>query len=256
MNIANRCRYGPHKIAKILHRVLCQKTEITTSPSVQNGSHRGLQVRPTSLRGVSEQIMTPTITLSPTSATPDRNHTLETTPGLWSTTPAQLWTPRSEKPSLISMTEPTVDPMAKLESTGLRVLLVEDNEINLKLLVAYMRKLKLEHTTATNGLEALDTYKECEGKYDVIFMDISMPVMDGIESTQHIRRFEREHSLPPVALIALTGAANPSTRQEAFSSGIDLFLTKPVPMKALKVMLDDLKKNGRDGLGLAGFDGN
>lgn len=79
--------------------------------------------------------------------------------------------------------------------------------------------------------------------------DISMPIMSGIESTQHIRRFEREHGIKPVALIALTGAANPSTRQEAFSSGIDLFLTKPVPMKSLKVMLDDLKANGRPAIG-------
>lgn len=75
-----------------------------------------------------------------------------------------------------------------------------------------------------------------------------MPIMDGIESTRHIRRFERESAITPVALIALTGAANPNTRQEAFSSGIDLFLTKPVPMKSLKVMLDDLKTNGREGL--------
>lgn len=200
--------------------------------------------------------MTPTTTFSPISITQDINRTQVTSPGLWSNPPAQLWTPVSEKQTFINTTVPMIDPISKLKSTGLRVLLVEDNEINLKLLVAYMRKLKLEHTTATNGLEALDTYKECEGKYDVIFMDISMPIMDGIESTQHIRRFERENSLPPVALIALTGAANPNTRQEAFSSGIDLFLTKPVPMKALKVMLDDLKKNGRDGLGLAGFDGN
>jgi CheY-like chemotaxis protein len=75
-----------------------------------------------------------------------------------------------------------------------------------------------------------------------------MPVMSGTESTRHIRRFEREEGLHPVALIALTGAANPSTRQEAFSSGVDLFLTKPVPMKSLKVMLDNLKTNGRKGL--------
>lgn len=75
-----------------------------------------------------------------------------------------------------------------------------------------------------------------------------MPIMSGIESSRYIRRFEREHGLLPVALIALTGAANPNTRQEAFSSGVDLFLTKPVPMKNLKVMLDDLKLNGRKGL--------
>lgn len=78
--------------------------------------------------------------------------------------------------------------------------------------------------------------------------DISMPIMSGIESTRHIRRFERERDLEPVALIALTGAANPNTRQEAFSSGVDLFLTKPVPMKSLKIMLDDLKTGGRKSL--------
>jgi CheY-like chemotaxis protein len=150
-------------------------------------------------------------------------------------------------------------------SQGMRVLLVEDNEINLKLLVAYMRKLKLDHATACNGLEALNAYKDAQGSFDVIFMglfgltllqtrsltnvtDISMPVMSGIESTRHIRRFENEAGLHPVALIALTGAANPTTRQEAFSSGVDLFLTKPVPMKSLKVMLDDLKANGRKSL--------
>jgi len=108
-----------------------------------------------------------------------------------------------------------------------------------------MRKLKLDHATATNGLEALNSYKESEGRFDVVFMDISMPIMSGIESTKHIRRFEKERGLEPVALIALTGAANPNTRQEAFSSGVDLFLTKPVPMKALRGMLEDLRREGR-----------
>jgi hypothetical protein len=56
---------------------------------------------------------------------------------------------------------------------GMRVLLVEDNEINMKLLVAYMRKLKLNHATAINGLEALNTYKEANGAFDVIFMGSS-----------------------------------------------------------------------------------
>jgi len=72
-----------------------------------------------------------------------------------------------------------------------------------------------------------------------------MPIMDGIESTRHIRRFEREQGLSPVSLIALTGAANPNSRQEAFSSGVDMFLMKPVPMKSLKLLLDDIKKDGR-----------
>jgi PleD family two-component response regulator len=58
------------------------------------------------------------------------------------------------------------------QKAGLRVLLVEDNEINLKLLIACMRKLKLDHATATNGLEALNSYKESEGRFDVVFMGI------------------------------------------------------------------------------------
>lgn len=182
----------------------------------------------------------------------------------------------------VAASDPTIQVTlgaAPPKPEGLRVLLVEDNEINLKLLIATMRKLKLDHATATNGLEAFNAYKECGGNFDVVFMgmsslltcysirssfsayfessridqlktdtiqtDISMPIMSGIESTQHIRRYEKEYNIPPVALIALTGAANPNTRQEAFSSGVDLFLTKPVPMKALRSMLDDLKREGR-----------
>jgi PleD family two-component response regulator len=69
-------------------------------------------------------------------------------------------------------------PIAK-DSEGLQVLLVEDNEINLKLLVAYMRKLNLSHTTACNGLEAVNAYKEAhkEGRhFDVIFMGMYLPL--------------------------------------------------------------------------------
>jgi CheY-like chemotaxis protein len=82
----------------------------------------------------------------------------------------------------------------------------------------------------------------------LIATDISMPVMSGIESTKRIRQFEREQGLPPVVLIALTGAANPDTRQEAFNSGVDIFLTKPVPMQTLRVILENLQKNRRHSL--------
>ncbi|TVY23559.1 Autoinducer 2 sensor kinase/phosphatase [Lachnellula hyalina] len=137
---------------------------------------------------------------------------------------------------------PTTAVPVVIQPKDLRVLLVEDNEINLKLLIATMRKLGITHSTATNGLEALNTYKNSRGAFDVIFMDISMPIMSGIDSTRHIRRFERDEGLEPTRLIALTGAANPNTRQEAFSSGVDLFLTKPVPMRELRGMLEDLRR--------------
>jgi CheY-like chemotaxis protein len=150
---------------------------------------------------------------------------------------AQVFPTKRKKVEPIKELSPP-DPNEK----QMRVLLVEDNEINLKLLVATMRKLKIIHTTAMNGLEALNAYKDCRGQFDVVFMDISMPVMSGIDSARYIRRFERDEKLAATKLIALTGAANPTTRQEAFNVGVDLYLTKPVPMRELRSMLEEIKK--------------
>ncbi len=64
-----------------------------------------------------------------------------------------------------------------------------------------------------------------------------MPVMDGLESTRRIREFERSSKLKAATIIALTGLASASIQQEAFASGIDLFLTKPVRLKELDGIL-------------------
>jgi len=72
-----------------------------------------------------------------------------------------------------------------------------------------------------------------------------MPVMSGLDSSRHIRRYEDDHDLKAVTIIALTGAANPRARQEAYASGIDLFLTKPIPMKEVKSILEDVALKGR-----------
>lgn len=65
-----------------------------------------------------------------------------------------------------------------------------------------------------------------------------MPVMDGLESTRQIRAHEKQEQLKPALIIALTGLASAKTQQEAFASGIDLFLTKPVPLKELGRILE------------------
>lgn len=75
-----------------------------------------------------------------------------------------------------------------------------------------------------------------------------MPVMDGLTSAREIRKLERGSNYPPAAIIALTGAASMSARQEAFSAGIDLFLTKPVSMQYLRNLLDSLRERGREAL--------
>lgn len=228
-------RYGPHKFAKILHSAFVQLTGPMLEYEI-NG-HAEVKSPPIESPDSSTPTQTP-IPLPPSTETPNPIPEM----------PKETETPAIPKPNATPADQPKenipppVSSNSPTKPKDLRVLLVEDNEINLKLLIATMRKLKITHSTASNGLEALNAYKDCRGDFDVIFMDISMPVMSGIDSTRHIRRFEREEGLEPTRLIALTGAANPNTRQEAFSSGVDLFLTKPVPMRELRGMLEDIRR--------------
>merc|ERR1711964_483258 len=75
------------------------------------------------------------------------------------------------------------------------MLLVEDNPVNMMLLATYMKKNKWEFEKASNGLIAMEAFRKRPGGFDVIFMDVSMPVMTGYESTRHIRMIETERRL-------------------------------------------------------------
>lgn len=129
------------------------------------------------------------------------------------------------------------------------VLLVDDNKINLQLLVMFMKKCGYTYEEAENGQEALDKFKEaylpgphCTGidsgrQFDFVLMDISMPVMNGLEATRHIRDFERENGLDRTNIIALTGLASADTQRDAKAAGVDVFLPKPVRFAELKKLL-------------------
>ncbi|KAF2193782.1 hypothetical protein K469DRAFT_712600 [Zopfia rhizophila CBS 207.26] len=124
----------------------------------------------------------------------------------------------------------------------LSILAVDDNPINLRLLQTFITKLKHAHTLATNGLEAVSLFKSKSASpptkyFDVVLMDINMPQMDGLEATRQIRSHEREEGLSPATIIALTGVASAEAQREAFTSGINLFLIKPVRLAELEVVL-------------------
>lgn len=116
-------------------------------------------------------------------------------------------------------------------------LVVDDNPINVKILSACMRKMGLTHATATNGLEAFDAYKAAPQLCRYIFMDVSMPIMDGFEATRLIRAYERQEKLQPAVIIALTGLASAESQREAQASGMDLFLSKPVKLQEIRSIL-------------------
>lgn len=142
--------------------------------------------------------------------------------------------PQSITPSSPGLTEGT-------EYFNPRVLLVDDNAINLKLLVVFAKRQKLRFCEAVNGLEAFETYKSeamsstpPTRPFDFILMDISMPIMDGLTSTRTIRKFEKEHNLPRAHIVALTGLASAQDQQDAQDAGVDMYLVKPVKFADVK----------------------
>jgi signal transduction histidine kinase/ActR/RegA family two-component response regulator len=145
----------------------------------------------------------------------------------------------ANKPSLTEM----VSSQPPTNTTHL--LLVDDNPINLKLLTQLVRKLKHTFATANNGLEAVQLYKKSlEGqasRFDLIFMDISMPVMNGFEATREIRQLEIAVGAGRCKIVALTGLRSDVNGAEATASGLDLFLTKPVKLNTIRQLLDEMR---------------
>ncbi|KAF5879053.1 putative two-component sensor protein histidine protein kinase (dhkj) protein [Botrytis fragariae] len=141
------------------------------------------------------------------------------------------------------------------------LLLVDDNMINLKLLRHFITRLG--YTTvheAENGLEAVKKVEERPEGYDIIFMDISMPILDGFDATKEIRKLEksrRERATTDdetdkskkkneALVVALTGLAGKDDVEKARACGIDLFMTKPVAMKEVRKMLENWRANQKD----------
>jgi two-component system sensor histidine kinase/response regulator len=109
------------------------------------------------------------------------------------------------------------------------VLIVEDNEVLRKLFQTQLKHLKLSGDEAMNGQEAVD--KVSQNEYGMILMDVSMPVMDGLEATKLIRQFEQSNKRKRVPIIAVTGI---SDRESCLAAGMDDFMTKPFLLEHLR----------------------
>ncbi|KAJ5950345.1 CheY-like superfamily [Penicillium vulpinum] len=122
-----------------------------------------------------------------------------------------------------------------------RVLVVDDNSINLHLMMTFMTKRKVVVLDkAENGKVAVDAFERMLQGYDLIFMDMSMPVMDGFEATRAIRAIENERDgCIPATIIALTGLSSSRDECRALDSGVDLFLMKPVSFKEVSRLVDE-----------------
>ena len=116
--------------------------------------------------------------------------------------------------------------------TAPHLLLVDDNAVNLKVLAASAKKGGCTYDQAVDGRQAVEAFKSSSSPYDLVFMDLSMPVLDGIGATRAIRKHEEENggAGKRTQIVALTALDDDKHRQKAFEAGVDDFITKPVKM--------------------------
>jgi CheY-like chemotaxis protein len=120
----------------------------------------------------------------------------------------------------------------KSERSSLRILVAEDNEVNQKLTLLLLEKMGYGGELATNGLEALEALRR--ERYDVILMDVEMPVMDGLEASRSIHREWRDER---PRIIAMTANAMQGDRETCLAAGMDDYLSKPIHADELAAVL-------------------
>ena len=106
---------------------------------------------------------------------------------------------------------------------GIKVLLVEDNEINQEVASMFLKKANIEVDIANNGLEAVNMHKENQNKYDLILMDLQMPILSGYDATRKIRELDKD-----IPIVALTAAAMIEDKEKVLSCGMNDHLGKPI----------------------------
>ena len=136
--------------------------------------------------------------------------------------------------------EPDVLPEAQADFHGRHVLLVEDNELNREIAVEILHEYGFLVDTAENGAIAVDKVRSSPaGRYDLVLMDIQMPVMDGYTATQRIRALN-DPARAAVPIVAMTANVFEEERKRAFDCGMNAFLSKPLVIDALIAALQDI----------------
>lgn len=118
----------------------------------------------------------------------------------------------------------------------MKILLIEDNLLNQKVVIFNLKKFNYDIKGVTNGRNALEEVKNT--RYDLILMDIMLPEMNGFEITEEIRKYEKEKGIEnPVPIIALTANTYDNDREKCFQAGMNEYLAKPFTSDQLIEMI-------------------
>ena len=118
----------------------------------------------------------------------------------------------------------------------MKILLVEDNLMNQKVVMFNLKKLNLEIAPAVMGSEAIELFKN--NQFSLVLMDIMLPEMDGYEITRAIREMEKQNNIEnPVPIIALTANTYDNDKEKCFNAGMNDYLSKPFTSKQLIDMI-------------------
>ena len=119
-----------------------------------------------------------------------------------------------------------------------RILVVDDSTINQIVIQEMLLSFGFESDLVKNGLEALNAIQT--KKYDIVFMDVFMPEMDGLTATKNIRHEQKEDTL---FIIAMTANATAEDREECISAGMDDYISKPIDVMKLKEVINKYRNN-------------
>ena len=157
-----------------------------------------------------------------------------------------------QKPVLPYNLRTTIDEITKIETSaaeepknpleGMKFLAAEDNDINADILIELMDMYGASVTRGANGQEVVEMFKAAnEGDYDMILMDIQMPVMNGYEAAAAIRALGTEWA-QTIPIIAMTANAYADDVQQAFDAGMNAHVTKPIDIKVVEKTISEFKK--------------
>ena len=155
----------------------------------------------------------------------------------------KVWRDQSQGLAPLSGAHARVEPRAPAASLGLRLLIVDDNEVNRSVMMAMLQKLDCTFELAVNGSEAIECFMK--ERFDGILMDCQMPVMDGYTATREIRRLELENEAANavrIPIIAMTANAMKGDREKCLDSGMDDYVSKPIGMNTLNDALTRIGK--------------